>query len=132
MRLVDGAAVTAWLDAYVKAWKTYSAEAIGALFAEDAIYANHPFDDPVTGRDAIVASWLENRDPEGTYDAHYEPIAIEGDVAVANGRSLYFKDATRTELARQWDNIFVIRFDRAGRCVSFREWYIPPRAQGQS
>jgi len=124
--------VAAWLDAYVEAWKTYSPEAIATLFAEDAEYTYEPFDEPVKGRDAIVASWLTNRDPEGTYEARYEPIAIDGDVAVANGRSRYFKDSTRTELARQWDNLFVIRFDGAGRCVSFREWYMPPPKQSES
>ena len=120
-----------WLDAYVEAWKTYSPDAISALFAEDAEYAYHPFDEPVKGRAAIVASWLDHRDPEGTYDAHYWTIAIDGDVAVANGRSLYFKDSTRAEPARQFDNIFVVRFDGAGRCVSFREWYMPPPKQSK-
>jgi hypothetical protein len=121
--------VSKWLKAYVRAWESYEPDAIGDLFAEDATYIYHPFDKPVVGRDAIVASWLKNPDAPGTYEASYEPIAIDGDVAVTNGRSRYFKDSSRTEMTKEWDNIFAIRFDKDGRCVSFREWYVAPRGQ---
>ncbi len=83
--------VAAWLDAYVRAWESYDPTAIGNLFAEDVEYFYGPFDEPVRGREAIVASWLgDRRDEPGTYRASYAPIAVEGDVAVANGRSRYF------------------------------------------
>jgi len=121
--------VADWLDAYVKAWKSYSPDAIGALFSDDAAYSYHPFDEPVRGRDAIVQSWLTDRDAPGTYEASYAPVAVDGNIAVARGRSRYFKDSTRAELTKQWDNIFVMEFDDAGRCRSFREWYVAPRGQ---
>ena len=38
-----------------------------------------------------MASWLEEPDTPATYDGHYEPILIEGDRAVTNGRNLYFE-----------------------------------------
>src|SRR5436190_859697 len=50
--------VQRWLDAYLDAWKTYDGPAIEALFSEDVAYRYHPYDDPITGRDAVVASWL--------------------------------------------------------------------------
>src|SRR6266446_1708125 len=110
--MLDRARVTAWLDAYVHAWKTYSPQAIGSLFSE-----------PVRGRAAIVVSWLEHPDQDGTYDGHYEPIMIEGDRAVANGRSSYFEQDGTTPRA-EWNNIFILRFDEEGRCKEYREWYM--------
>ena len=88
---MDYAAVQDWLDRYIAAWETYEPDAIGALFAEDVTYRYHPSDDPVVGREAVVASWLgesgsevaSSRDEPGTYSATYEPIAIDGDVVVA-------------------------------------------------
>ena len=62
-------------------------------------------------------------------DGRYEPLAIDGDLAVAHGRSRYFRDASKTELAREYDNLFLIRFDGHGRCRSIREWYMSPRGQ---
>ena len=126
---MEKAAVVDWLKAYMNAWESYSPEAIGALFSEDAAYSFHPYDAPVVGRQAIVDSWLNDPDAAGTFTANYEPIAIDGDTAVVNGRSTYFKDSSRTELTKEWDNIFVIEFDKDGRCRSFREWYVARRGQ---
>jgi hypothetical protein len=120
--VLDRAKVTTWLDAYVRAWKTYDQTAIGDLFGEDAVYAYTPYSEPVRGRAAIVASWLEERDSPGTYDGHYEPLVIEGNRVVANGKSRYFEQDGST-LRAEWDNIFVLRFDDEGRCTEFREWY---------
>ena len=126
---MDRAAVVDWLKGYVHAWETYSPDAIGDLFTEDASYSFHPYDTPVVGRQAIIEAWLKDPDAPGTFEANYEPIAIDGDVAVVNGRSRYFTDSSRSELTKEWDNLYVIEFDSDGRCRSFREWYVAPRGQ---
>ena len=126
---MERAAVVDWLSAYVRAWETYAPDAIGRLFTDDATYSYHPYDEPVVGRDGIVASWLKDPDATGTFEARYEPIAIDGNVAVVNGRSRYFTDSSRSELTKEWDNLFVIELDKDGRCRSFREWYVAPRGQ---
>jgi len=125
---LDRARVQAWLDAYVQAWKTYDKDAIGNLFSEDAIYSYDPYSVPIRGRAAIVDSWLEQPDSPGTYDGHYEPLLIEGEYAVANGRSRYYEQ-DGSMLKAEWDNLFVLRFDSEGRCMEYREWYMP-RPQG--
>ncbi len=114
----------AWLDRYVAAWRTYDADQIGALFSADARYCYHPFDeqDPVRGRAAIVANWLEDPDVAGSWDAHYVPITVEGDIGVAQGRTRYFRpDGT---LDREFANLFVVHVDAAGQCTQFTEWYM--------
>jgi hypothetical protein len=127
--VIDHTSVTEWLNDYVAAWKSYEPQAIGSLFAESAGYWFHPFDEePVRGRESIVANWLENRDAPGTYDAAYKAIAVDGDTAVANGRSYYYEGDGKT-LTRVYENIFVIRFDAQGQCVEFREWYMQSRAR---
>jgi ketosteroid isomerase-like protein len=128
---VDTAMVAGWLDAYVDAWKSYDPEAIGALFSDDVEYRFHPYDDPVEGREAVVESWLgegdhegaPGRDQEGTYDASYRPIAVEGDVAVATGSSTYTR-GPGGPIDEIYDNCFVMRFDADGRCREFTEWFI--------
>jgi hypothetical protein len=122
-RRLDRTMVDTWLVAYVDAWKTYDPVAIGSLFSEEAVYRYHPFDAPVQGRDAIVASWLERPDPIGTYDGHYQTVLIDGDQAATSGRSLYFESDGVTRKA-EWYNLFLLRFDHEGRCADFCEWYI--------
>jgi ketosteroid isomerase-like protein len=109
--------VQAWLDAYVEAWRSYDAEAIGELFAADATYRYHPYDDPEHGRDTIVEGWLEDRDEPGSWEARYEPLLVEGNRAVATGETRYADGQT-------FSNLFVLEFDEDGRCRSFTEWFM--------
>jgi ketosteroid isomerase-like protein len=127
---VNSADVQSWLDAYVEAWKSYEREAIEALFSEDVAYRYHPYDDPISGREEVVQSWLgegehldaSDRDEPGTYEAHYAPVAIDGDVAVATGSSTYLGEDG--SVADVYHNCFVMRFDADGRCAEFTEWFI--------
>lgn len=126
--------VAAWLAAYSAAWKSYEAEAIGRLFSEDAEYRYHPWDEPVCGRAAIVAAWIaeDNRDQPDTYDGEYTPLVVEGNRAVATGRSRYFA-SDGTTLVREFRNVFLLAFNDAGECTEFTEWYMqtPPEALPQ-
>jgi len=72
--------VAAWLRAYVQAWETCDPDAVADLFTEDATYAYHPFDEPIRGRLAIVASWLKGKDPAGTSDGRYEAVGIDSPI----------------------------------------------------
>jgi ketosteroid isomerase-like protein len=112
----------AWLDSYVDAWRTYDRAAIERLFSEDATYAYHPYDEPLRGREAIVASWLEEPDEAGSWEASYRPLLIEGDRAVATGETRYAE-------GRTYSNLYVLRFDSEGRCAEFVEWYMEQPAR---
>ena len=118
---MDRPALQRWLDAYVEAWRANDAAAIGELFGADAEYRYHPSDEPVFGRDAIVASWLDEPDEPGTWDAWYEPFAVEGHRGVAIGVSTYLDAQRKPE--RVYDNVFVMEFDTQGRCTVFTEWF---------
>lgn len=130
---MDRSAVQEWLDRYVEAWKSYDPAQIASLFAESATYRYHPYDpedEVVRGRDAIVRDWIEpdgnasTRDEPNTYDARYEPYAVDGDRAVAVGTSSYWTDATRSKLERIYYNVFLLRFDDGGRCIDFTEYFL--------
>jgi len=112
--------VQAWLDAYVAAWRSYDEAAIGALFADDATYAYHPWDTGdalFRGRDAIVAEWLRERDAPGSWQAEYRPLLVDADRAVATG-------VTRYSDGKVFDNLWVLRFDDTNRCAEFVEWFM--------
>jgi hypothetical protein len=132
---MDKAEVDRWLGSYVEAWKTYDPDLIGALFADDIEYRYHPYDDPVVGRQAVIAAWVGEsdapgvsaRDAPGTYDGNYAASAVGGDVAVATGVTTYY-EAPGGSVDRVFHNCFVMRFDRDMRCTEFTEWYMerPP------
>jgi ketosteroid isomerase-like protein len=118
--------VRKWLEAYVDAWKTYDRAAIAALFTEDATYAYHPWDEGealVRGRDAIVADWLEEQDPPGSWEAHYESLMVDGDQAVATG-------TTRYANGNFYWNLWLLHFGEEGRCAEYVEWFMVPPPDG--
>jgi hypothetical protein len=120
-----------WLDRYVEAWMSYDPADISSLFSENIAYRYHPYDEPILGRDAVVASWLgENasgdastRDAPGTYEGEYSPVADDGDTVVATGTSRY-REVPGGPIVRAYENCFVMRFDSGGRCREFTEYYI--------
>ena len=120
-----------WLNRYVDAWLSYDANDIAALFSDDVRYRYHPYDEPIVGRDAVVASWRgegdpgddSTRDSPGTYDADYTPIAVDDDTVVATGTSRY-REQPGGPVVRTYENCFVLRFDRDGRCSAFTEYYL--------
>jgi hypothetical protein len=115
-----------WLQRYVDAWRLNDPVAIGDLFSADVRYAYDPFDEALVGRPAVVASWLDDPDEPGSWQADYDVLAIDGDVFVAHGRTRYLTD-DRREVDREFGNIFVCRFDAEGRCREFTEYYMRRR-----
>ena len=114
--------VQIWLDRYIAAWSNYEEKAIGDLFAEEAEYRYQPWADPVVGRAAIVADWLENKDEPGTWAAHYDVWSFDGERADAIGESRYTNpDGSFRTL---YYNHFALRFDGHGKCVEFVEYFM--------
>jgi GrpB-like predicted nucleotidyltransferase (UPF0157 family) len=126
---MDSTQVQGWLDDYVTAWRANEREPIAALFSEDVVYRYRPYggdDQAVRGNQALVDSWLDEPDDPASWEASYQPYAVDGDRAVATGYSRYF--ATDDEPERTWHNCFLLRFDDDGRCAEFTEFYMeePP------
>ena len=121
--------VQEWLDRYIAAWRSNEADDIAALFSQDAVYSYRPWiDDKVTvsGREAVVSSWLENTDEPTGWEASYAPYAVDGSKAVATGWSRYLPTDDAEE--KFYHNAFFLEFDADGRCSSFREfWFLERR-----
>ena len=69
-----------------------------------------------------MANWLESPDSAGTWDARYEPWAVDGDRAVTVGESRYLEPDGSTRTV--FHNIWTLRFDDDGRCSEFVEYYM--------
>jgi hypothetical protein len=114
--------VQAWLDRYVEAWRRNARE---PLFTEDAVYRFHPYggeDDAAKGSSAIADAWLEVADEPDSWDARYEPFAVDGDRAAATGYSHYLARGDKSE--RTYHNVFLLEFAADGRCRAFTELYM--------
>jgi hypothetical protein len=119
--MVDRDVVARWLDGYRKAWDSNDPGDIGALFPADGEYRFEPWEEPARGREAIVAAWLDRADAPGDHRFDGEVLAVDGDLAIVQGRTEY-------DDGRRYENLWVIRFAADGTARSFTEWYMaPPR-----
>ena len=136
---MDRQAAQEWLDRYVSAWQSYDRDEIAALFSDDVTYRYHPADEPLVGRDAVVASWLgesdspdaSTRDEPGTYEASYSPVAVDGEVVVATGTTTY-RDEAGGPVTKTYDNCFVMRLGDDARCRDFTEYYVKRKGASPS
>lgn len=124
MRSMDRSSVQRWLDSYVDAWRANSREPITALFTDDVVYRFAPYGETNVRRgiEPLVEEWLREPDAPDSWEARYEPYAVDGDRAVAVGQSRDF--ATDGEPERVYQNVFLMRFADDGRCAEFTELYM--------
>jgi Nuclear transport factor 2 (NTF2) domain. len=120
-----------WLERYRAAWATDDPQQIGALFTEDATYAPRPFGEPWTGRDSIVAQWIELGDSKNAWQFESEIVAVDGDTGVVRCLTTY--PAHDSEPEEVYSNIWVVRLAPDGRARSFAEWWVqlPDRQAAQ-
>ena len=110
--------VTAWLESYERAWRASGTAGLAELFTENATYQLSPYDEPIAGLAAIAAMWERERTgPDERFTMSSEIVALETNVAVVRIEVHYDGPPPR-----EYRDLWVIRFDEAGRCEAFEEW----------
>jgi ketosteroid isomerase-like protein len=115
--MTDRDAVSAWLAAYERAWRTPGTGPLAELFTVDATYLMSPFEEPIVGLDAIAENWeAERRGPDERFTMESRIVAVEDDVAVARIEVRYEDPVVR------YRDLWIMRFASDGRCAAFEEW----------
>lgn len=108
-----------WLERYRQAWMERDAAAAAALFTEDAIYREHPFEAPLVGREAIRQYWHTVTRPQSEIVLQYgSPVAAGNRVAVEWWTTL-LKDGAPMTLAGE----FLLVFAGNDQCRELREYW---------
>jgi ketosteroid isomerase-like protein len=110
-----------WMGQYQVASETSDPAAVAALFADDAVYQESPFDEPMRGREAIYRYWSEASQWIQESRFSYEILAVRDNWGIA----LWQGQLTLRETGKQilLDGVFLVEFDEAGLCSRFREWW---------
>ena len=120
---MDRTGVEHWVERYERLWRTPGTDQLSDLFHPDATYLASPWEEPVTGLDAIQGFWeaeREGADEEFTMTS--EVVAVDGSTAVVRVFVEYADPAVG-----RWRDLWVLRFAGDGRCASFEEWPFAPR-----
>ena len=114
---MDRAALTKWVAAYERAWRTEGTEQLLALFTEDATYSMAPYEEPFRGLHAIAEMWEDER------DGHDEAFTMNSEVVACDGDTGVVRVEVRYESPPQeYRDLWIARFAPDGRCSAFEEW----------
>jgi len=111
-----------WLDGYGEAWGGGNPEAAVALFSDEIRYFETPFDEPMSGKDAVYRYWREGAgESQRDVKFEHEAMAVVGNQGLAKWRASFVRipSGNRVEL----DGFLVAEFDGTGKCATFREWW---------
>jgi ketosteroid isomerase-like protein len=109
-------AARAWVEGWSRAWPAKDAEAVGALYADDAVFRSHPFREPRPP--AEYAAWAF-ADEEPVEIAFGDPVVGGDRAAVEYWAILRRRDGSEATLA----GVAVIRFGADGRAVAQRDYW---------
>ena len=117
-QVIDRAVVGQWLAGYEAAWRAPGTESLATLFTTDATYLQSPYEQPVTGLDAIKRMWEEEREgPDEAFTLATDIVAVDGPTAVVRAEVSY-GDPPHQEYRDLW----IVRFASDGRAAWFEEW----------
>jgi ketosteroid isomerase-like protein len=126
---MDRSDLERWLAAYRKAWTSDDRDDIAALFTDDATYSPWPFSQPWSGRDQIVAKWIDRGDSKRPWSFEHDILAFEGDTGVVRGVTHY--DPYEDDPEATYSNVWLVRLDSDGRAKEFAEWWIEKPSERQ-
>ena len=110
--------MSAWVDAYERAWRTAGVDPLAELFSMDATYRMSPYEEPASGLAEIGVLWeRERKGPDEEFTMAYEVIAVEGGTAVVR-LEVHYGGPEPLEYRDLW----ILRFAADGRCREFEEW----------
>ena len=114
------AAVRGWVKGYSTAWEARDAEAVAAMYAENAVYRSLPFREPLHGRAGVLdyTRWAFSSEQDADF-WFGEPVC-EGDrAAVEYWAVILARDGAISTLA----GTVLLRFDAEGRVLEHRDYW---------
>ena len=105
-----------WVEGWKLGWAEHDAEAIAALYTEDAVFVSHPFREPGSPRDYAERVFAEEESADFGFG---EPI-VDGDrAAVEWWATVQFREGGEERLR----GVTVLRFAAEGRCCEHRDFW---------
>jgi ketosteroid isomerase-like protein len=112
--------IRTWIEAYGRAWRERDADAVVAIFTEDAVYRSSPFREPHVGSGGIRAYWERVTSAQENLDLRFGTPVMAGNRAAVEWWAVIEEHGEETT----YPGILMLRFAPDGRCEELREcWH---------
>jgi ketosteroid isomerase-like protein len=108
-----------WLSGYKAAWEARDADAAAALFSEDALYRESPYEEPFRGRQGVHDYWTRVTATQSDVNVRYGTVIAGSDRAAVEWWVTLKNDGTDVTLAGE----FYLLFDSDGLVRDLREYW---------
>ena len=117
---MTSASYSDWLERYRRAWIQRDADAAGALFTEDAIYREQPYEPPFVGRAAIREYWSRVTRTQAGIELRYGQPVVDGTRVAVEWWANLTDNGSPVTIAGE----FLLQFTEQGECRELREYWI--------
>ncbi len=112
----------AFVEGYGRTWQAWDYAGFADLFRDDAIYVEHPVDETVVGREAILGYIRKEHEEQGTAQVRMGRPIVEGDRVA--GEFWAAMSNREGEPPGTLMGCFIARLDPAtGLCTHFRQYW---------
>ncbi|HRQ00072.1 MAG TPA: nuclear transport factor 2 family protein [Terrimesophilobacter sp.] len=108
-----------WLEGYRKAWERRDADAAAALFTDDSLYREQPYQEPFVGQHGVHDYWTGVTATQSEVKFRYGTPVVEGSRAAVEWWVTMLNGGMEVTLAGQ----FLLHFDDSGKCRELREYW---------
>jgi ketosteroid isomerase-like protein len=112
-------AALAWIEVWTRAWPARDADAIAALYTEDAAYLSHPFRQPHRGTQGVLDYLAQAFSDEELVECRFGDPVASGNRAAVEYWAILRTEGREVTLA----GTTVLRFGSDGRCQEHRDYW---------
>ncbi|WP_168204076.1 nuclear transport factor 2 family protein [Aliikangiella coralliicola] len=112
----------AWLTRYGRAWIEQNPDAAASLFTADCPYYDTPFNQPLSGKEAIHQYWTKGaKESQKDIEFSFEAARISGVTGYARWTAKFtrIENGQRVEI----EGFLEAQFNEDVICTCFREWW---------
>jgi len=111
---------TSWLEKLKMAWEGKNPEGAPNLCAENFIWYETPFTDPIKTKENLLEEWKTISDHENIQFS-YKILSVNQNIGFAHWSAAFTRISTKENV--EMDGVFMVKLDDKGLCMEFHQWY---------
>lgn len=109
-----------WLQSLKEAWETKNPELAPELCADEFIWHEAPFQDPITTKQDLLTEWKSIQNHK-EISMTYTILSCIEDTGIAKWSAAFTRLPEHKHV--ELEGIYFVKLDTQGKCTEFHQWY---------